>query len=213
MDRRFRLSNGQEAGPCTPSSSCRPLNDPRSDIRLVELARRGDRDAFRRIVERHQDAVAATVIGMLGPGDEADDVGQETFIRLYMSLGAFRGDSALRTYLTKIAMNLSLNALKRRKRQAQRVAALDAGAGEQHSDPSPSPHGRLEGLEARQAVRSAIDELDEKHRSIVVLRMLRGLSTKETAATLGLPEGTVLSRLSRAMKKLEARLQPWTEAQ
>ena len=99
-----------------------------SDSALIVRARRGDARAFRTIVERYQEAVARTVIGMLGPGDEADDVGQETFIRLHGSLNRFRGDAGLKTYLTKIAMNLSLNALKRRKRQRGRLVSLTDGA-------------------------------------------------------------------------------------
>jgi RNA polymerase sigma-70 factor (ECF subfamily) len=186
------------------------LSHAESDFRLVDLAKKGDRDAFRRIVERHEAAVAAVVIGMLGTGDEADDVGQETFVRFYRSLSKFRGDAALRTYLSRIAMNLSLNALKRRKKEAGRTLRLgsepDAPA---FADPQMGPERILERDEIQRAVRAAIQGLDEKHRSVVSLRMLQGMSTKEAAEVLGLPEGTVLSRLSRAMKKLEAELEPW----
>ena len=86
-----------------------------TDRALTDRAREGDEAAFRTLVTRYESRVAATVVGMLGPGDEADDVGQETFIRFYQALGKFRGEAALITYLTRIAMNLSLNAIKRRQ--------------------------------------------------------------------------------------------------
>ncbi|RMH54101.1 MAG: sigma-70 family RNA polymerase sigma factor, partial [Bacteroidetes bacterium] len=88
-----------------------------SDETLVARARQGDEQAFRNLVERYESTVAATVIGMLGAGPEAEDVGQETFIRFYRALHQFRGEAAVGTYLTRIAINLSLNALKRRRRR------------------------------------------------------------------------------------------------
>ncbi len=85
----------------------------------------GDEEAFRCLVERYEGAVAATVIGMLGPGGEVDDVGQEVFVRFYRALDRFRGDSSLKTYLTRIAINLSLNELKRRRRWLDRFRSRD----------------------------------------------------------------------------------------
>ena len=96
------------------------MNDIISDDELIAAARVGDDRAFALLVDRYESVVAATVIGMLGPGDEADDVGQETFIRFHRALDAFRGESSLKTYLVHIAMNLSLNALKRQRRSLLR---------------------------------------------------------------------------------------------
>jgi RNA polymerase sigma-70 factor (ECF subfamily) len=181
-----------------------------ADHELMERARAGDERAFRELVERYEPAVAAVVVGMLGPGDDADDVGQETFIRFYRSLGSFRGEASLKTYLRKIAVNLSLNALKRRRRFAFRFLSRDRAQG-----PLPEPPVVMDGLverhDARARVRAAIDRLGPKHRPVVVLRMMDGCSTRETAEILGLPEGTVLSRLSRAMRQLEDELRPWME--
>jgi RNA polymerase sigma-70 factor (ECF subfamily) len=177
----------------------------RTDNQLIEEARGGDALAFRSLVERYEDVVAAVVIGMLGPGDEADDVGQETFIRFYRSLDQFRGEASLKTYVSRIAMNLSLNALKRRKRSLDRWAALD-------DQPEPgddrTPETGHERRERILAVRRAIAGLSDKHRPVVVLRMVEGYSTRETADILGVPEGTVLSRLARALKRLETVLAP-----
>jgi RNA polymerase sigma-70 factor, ECF subfamily len=181
-----------------------------SDDQLLERARAGDHAAFRVIVLRYEGAVAATVVGMLGAGDEADDVGQETFIRFYRSLGHFRGDSALGTYLRRIAMNLSLNALKRRRRFSLRFSSRDRDRVADTADPASVPD--LEAAELNAHVRAAIEQLGPRHRPVVVLRMIEGLSVKETAEILGLPEGTILSRLSRALQQLEPLLARYMEA-
>ncbi|HET7230505.1 MAG TPA: sigma-70 family RNA polymerase sigma factor [Longimicrobium sp.] len=181
-----------------------------ADHELVQLARDGDERAFRELVDRYEPAVAAVVVGMLGPGDDADDVGQETFIRFYRALGSFRGEASLKTYLRKIAMNLSLNALKRRRRFAFRFLSRDR-AGEPLPEPPVMMEGDPEQREAQARVRAAIDRLGPRHRPVVVLRMMDGCSTRETAEILGLPEGTVLSRLSRAMRQLEDELRPYVE--
>ena len=166
---------------------------------LVRAARAGDDEAFREIVRRHEPAVARTVIGMLGNTPEADDVGQETFIRFYRALPVFRGESTVATYLTRIAINLSLNELKRRKRMAGRLSAKPV---EEHGNIADEKQD-VSGIMERERVRRAIDQLDEKSRSVVVLRLMDGYSTEETSRILKIPVGTVLSRLSRAQMKLK----------
>lgn len=190
-----------------PVTAPEPMTNDRSDAELLEGARRGDDSAFRRLVVRYEGVVAATVIGMLGRGADADDVGQETFIRFYGALERYRGESSLKTYLVRIAMNLSLNALHRRRRGLLRFVSRD----EQRSLPEPSiePTTLEDEEERREVVRAAIMRLTPNHRAVVVLRMLQSLSTRETAHALGVPEGTVLSRLSRAMKELEVMLTPY----
>ena len=142
---------------------------------------------------------------MLGDGPEADDVGQETFIRFYKALDTFRGDSSVKTYLTRIAINLSLNTLKRRKRLRERHVRRE----DMREAELPTESMGIEESERVRLVREAVQQLDPKHRAIVVLRMLEGYSTKETAELLDLPQGTVLSRLARGMKKLEAVLKQY----
>ena len=184
------------------------MDDGASDRDLLERARAGEERAFRILVERYELAVASVVIAMLGRGEEAEDVGQETFIRFYRSIDRFRGDAALGTYLTRIAINLSLNALKRRNRLAARFLSRDE-ARALPAEPATEGGEEIERRERERLVRRAIGRLDAKHRAVVVLRMIEGYSTRETAAILDLPEGTVLSRLSRAMRKLEAELEPY----
>jgi DNA-directed RNA polymerase specialized sigma24 family protein len=88
----------------------------RTDKELIGESSLGSHDAFKELVRRYEDRVAATVIGMVGSGPEAEDIGQEVFVRFYKHLDQFRGEAKLITYLTRIAINLSLNALRRRKR-------------------------------------------------------------------------------------------------
>ena len=188
--------------------------NPASDADLIALARAGDDRAFAMLVDRYEGAVAATVIGMLGRGDDADDVGQETFIRFHRALGNFRGESSLKTYLVHIAMNLSLNALKRRRRSLLRFVSHDDDEDNLADRPEPrvGPSGDVDAAELHEFVRAAVARLGEKHRAVVVLRLFHEFSTRETAELLGLPEGTVLSRLSRAMKELESQLRPYVRA-
>jgi RNA polymerase sigma-70 factor (ECF subfamily) len=181
-----------------------------SDAELIARARAGDDRAFAEIVERYEGVVAATAVGMLGDGDEADDVGQETFIRFHRALGSFRGDSSLKTYLVHIAMNLSLNALRRRRRILARFVSRDETEIDAPS-PNAGPDGEVDASELRAFVRAAVRGLGERHRAVVVLRMFQECSTRETATILGVPEGTVLSRLSRALEELERRLAPYVQ--
>ena len=178
-----------------------------SDLALIARARVGDARAFRVLVERYEPVVASVVIGMMGSGDDADDVGQETFIRFHAALSQFRGDSTVSTYLRKIAMNLSLNALKRRTRDQSRLVRRDLAITPLHELSVAAID--MEQQERRDAVRRAVAQLGEKQRSVVVLRLLEGLSTNETADALQLPPGTVMSRLSRGMRELAQRLAPF----
>ena len=171
---------------------------------LITAAREGDHEAFKKLIKRHESRVAATVIGMLGQCEEAEDVGQETFIRFYKSLKKFRGESSLATYLTRIAINLSLNELKRRQRRSSLF--FQKPIEEVHDLPDRKA-GHWQ--EDKEIVQRAIQNLERKFRSVVVLRLIDGYSTEETAEILSIPVGTVLSRLSRAQKKLKELLTPY----
>jgi len=171
---------------------------------LLDKARSGDHSAFKELVQKHEHQVASTVIGMLGQTAEADDIGQETFIRFYRSLHRFRGDSSVGTYLTRIAINLCLNEIKRRKRNKH----LTSSNSNIDIDAFPDTKRKNEKKEARTIVQQAIQQLDPKFRTVVVLRLIDGYTSKETSKILKLPIGTVLSRLARAQIKLKTILTP-----
>ena len=158
------------------------------------------------LVNRHQAAVGRAVIRMLGPGDDADDVAQETFIRFHRALAEFRGDAELGTYLTRIAINLSLNALRRRKWQLRRFVRRDIAATDSIQEPHVLPSEDVLTLERRAQLENALGKLNDEQRAVVVLRMLEEYSTRETAEMLRVPEGTVMSRLTRALANMQHHL-------
>ncbi len=166
---------------------------------LVKASLDGDKKAFGEIVTRYQKMVARTVKGMLGDSAFAEDVGQEVFIKLYHSLSEFRGEAKLSTYIQKIAVNMTLNEIKRRKRFFSLFS--QKGNNEMYEYEIPD-HFNEERKETKEIVNKALLCLDPKFRIIVTMRMLQGYSTKETAELLNLPLGTVLSRLSRAQEQL-----------
>jgi RNA polymerase sigma-70 factor (ECF subfamily) len=166
---------------------------------LLKAALDGDKKAFGEIVTRYQKMVARTVKGMLGDSVFAEDIGQEVFIKLYYSLSEFRGEAKLSTYIQKIAVNLTLNEIKRRKRFFSMFS--QKGNNEMYEFEI-ADHDTEERKEASEIVNKALMAMDPKFRIIVTMRMLQGYSTKETAEILDLPLGTVLSRLSRAQEQL-----------
>ena len=170
-----------------------------SDEVLIQDARKGDMDAFKRLVIKYEQQVAATVIGMLGQGPVAEEVGQDVFIRFYRSLNQFQGKSTLGTYLTRIAINLSLNALKKRKRNQKLGLSNPLESGSWEPTDGKEQEKRRD---INEWVQFALQKLRPEFRSVVVLRLIDGYSTEETAKLLNIPTGTVLSRLARGQKKM-----------
>lgn len=175
-----------------------------TDQELIAAARDGDDGAFKELVVRYEPVVAATVIGMLGNSPEAEDVGQETFIRFYRALGSFRGDSSVKTYITRIAMNQAINEIRKRQRSRRVFSSTPAGELPDIPDDRPAHDAGPD----RELIERAMRKLDDDFRAVVVLRLIDGYSTAETAEILDIPVGTVLSRLSRAQKKLKSLLRP-----
>ncbi len=175
-----------------------------NEIELVKASLAGDKKAFGLIVNRYQKMVARTVKGMLGDSVFAEDIGQEVFIKLYYSLSEFRGDAKLSTYIQKIAVNLTLNEIKRRKRF---FSMFSSKGNNEMYEFEVADIDTEERREASEIVNKALLAMDPKFRIIITMRMLQGYSTKETAEILDLPLGTVLSRLSRAQEQLRTILE------
>ncbi len=168
-----------------------------SDDVLIEKSKTGDMAAFKVLINRYEGKIAGITKSMLGHTVEAEDVGQEVFIRFYEGMEKFRGDSQLSTYLVRIAMNLSLNEIKKRKRNLLRFVALDGTAQEKQSE---------DANDLKDQLAYEINRLDADFRAVVTLRLVEGYTTQETSELLGIPLGTVLSRLARAQKKLQLAL-------
>lgn len=177
-----------------------------NDAQILSELRNGNDAVFRDLIKKYEGLISATIIGMIGQCSEVDDIGQEVFVRFYKALDKFRGDSSIGTYLTRIAINLSLNEIKRRKRRSQLFLHSDDQLAE-YEDKDSNP----EKDENREFIQRAIQELSPKFRSVIVLRLIDGYSTEETAKILKVPIGTILSRLARAQQKLKELLSPMLE--
>ncbi|OFY77337.1 MAG: hypothetical protein A2V46_07515 [Bacteroidetes bacterium RBG_19FT_COMBO_42_7] len=172
----------------------------KSENELVKASLGGDKQAFGEIVTRYQNMVARTVKGMLGDSVFSEDIGQEVFIKLFYSLSEFRGEAKLSTYIQKIAINLTLNEIKRRKRF---FSMFSQKGNNEMFEYEVADHDTQQKKEASELVSKALMRMDPKFRIIVAMRMLQGYSTRETAEILDLPLGTVLSRLSRAQEQMK----------
>jgi RNA polymerase sigma-70 factor, ECF subfamily len=182
------------------------------DGALVEAAAAGSRDAFDELVRRHQAAIVSLVRALTAGRGDPEDVAQEVFVRAWRSLRGFRGDSTFRTWLHTVAINVVRTSQSRNARLLR--VFLPAGG----RDPDAAPPDRASGeepvdsaLARRQMVERALAALPDDLRVAVTLRDLQGLDYKEIAAALGVPIGTVESRIFRARRRLKPLLAPLME--
>jgi len=184
------------------------------DRALVRAAQRGDEKAFRQLVERYQRRVVQLALGMTKDPDEAMDIAQETFVKVHRYLPSFKGDSSFFTWTYRIAMNLCLDA-QRRKGRAERVDLEQGDEAELEAamDPPSSalagPQRQTLNAELRGKIEDALASLSENHRAILILRELEGLSYEELAKVLGIRKGTVMSRLFHARLKMQNKLREY----
>jgi RNA polymerase sigma-70 factor (ECF subfamily) len=185
----------------------RPEESPvEPDGVLIERFRRGESEAFDAIVARYRRDIYRIAFRMAGTHDDADDIAQETFLRAYRALPSFRGDSALRTWLYRIALNLAINATRSvaSRRAGERALAEEekhASAGHERSV-EPDGDRRLVARERADRVREAVRSLPPKQRQVVVLRMYEELQFNEIAELVGSPIGTVKANFFHAMNNL-----------
>ena len=181
-----------------------------SDWELVQRTRRGDHGAFRVLVERYQRRIAALALGMVRNRDDALDIAQDTFTKVYQHLDRFKGDSAFYTWLYRIAVNLCMDHRRRTTKQAEVSLETD----ERAEGPLPVPDGprpdqpfeRARDAEIARRVRVAMRELTPEHRAVILLREVEGLSYAEISEVLDCPKGTVMSRLHYARRQMQVRL-------
>jgi RNA polymerase sigma-70 factor (ECF subfamily) len=180
---------------------------------LVERCRQGDPQAFARLVALHEGMVFNLAARLIGDAEEAKDVAQDVFLQVYRTLGRFEGRSSHKTWIYRIVVNQCHNRhrwWRRRKKDCSRPldeltpadqARLVAGDRGQAS-----PYEEVRRRERAGRVQAALLGLSFDHRAILLLREVEELSCEAIAATLGIPEGTVKSRLARAREALRARL-------
>jgi len=178
------------------------------DEEVVARAQRGDHEAFRVLVERYQGRAYGLALRILRDEEKARDAVQDAFIKVYGSLRRFEGRSSFYTWLYRLVFNQCLDH-KRKDKSGRHVEWEDERHGEALvADPStvggvPGPEDALERAELRAALASAIAELPDDARETLLLREVEGLRYAEIAKALGIPKGTVMSRLHYARKRLQ----------
>lgn len=187
-----------------------------NDAYLVERALDNDLAAFEKLVSRYQSKIVSYATRMLSDADEAEDVAQEAFVKAYRSLESFRGASSFSTWLYRIATNLCIDRVRKRKRSPQQAYSLDEPmdkdeerGGRDVPDDSGEPSKNIEREELKAQVRQTVAEMPEKLRSVLVMCDIQGMSYDDIAGVLDCPIGTVKSRLFHARADLARRMRPY----
>jgi RNA polymerase sigma-70 factor (ECF subfamily) len=174
--------------------------DAAAEAGWLEQARRGDDEAFARLVEAYQVPVFNLCFRILGEAAEAEDASQETFLRAYRSLSSYDPQRKLSSWLLSIASHHCIDRLRRRRLVS--LPLEDLGPAEDPADPGPGPEASLADEERRQAVRRLLDQLAPQDRAAIVLRYWYDLPVEEIGETLGLSVSAVKSRLHRARRTM-----------
>ncbi len=171
--------------------------------KLIELARQGDHAAFEQLVDRYQKPVYHQALRLLSNPEDAADVTQEVFLKVWKGLPVFRGASSFATWLYRLTDNAAIDLLRReKKRRSDASLDDDEGSLTLPPDPAPTPHRAVERKELQQALSNGLAQLTEEHRSVLVMREVNGLSYEEIGRVLDLTPGTVKSRIARARTAL-----------
>ena len=172
-----------------------------SEAVLIARAQQGDRGAYSDLVRRHSSSVINLVYRMCGDLALAQDAAQEAFIKAWLNLPSYRPQGSFKSWLTRIAINTALDALRR-----QPLLNSDGVENLQLRDPQPDPEDHLINKQQAELVQQAVMSLPPASRSVLVLREYEGFSYQEIAVVLDIPTGTVMSRLNYARGLLREKL-------
>ena len=183
-----------------------------NEKRLIRKLRRRDETAFALLVRQHQGRIFNLCFRMLGNSAEAEDVAQDVFVKAFMAIESFRGDSMIGTWLYRIGINLCKNRLKYLSRRQHGTKSTLEDVPERAfsrqenqrtvGEQAPRPDQALEGSRAESRVQRALSRVDPQFRELLVLRDIQGLPYGDIMKITGLAEGTVKSRLHRARSAL-----------
>lgn len=212
------VSSNDTSHSAAPLSSASNSAGDSGDKALVERCKNGNVNAFDEIVARHQDAIYTLCFYHLRDADDAADAAQVTFVRAWRGLKGFRGESALRTWLHRIALNVINDTASRRSKNPLPMSSLQSVSDDEDEmppleavDSAPLPEARFHAQAQRRAVQNALAILPSHHRDVLVLFDVQGHPYEEVAAILELPLGTVKSRLNRARIALRNALEECRE--
>jgi RNA polymerase sigma-70 factor (ECF subfamily) len=190
------------------------------DLTLVKRVRSGDQRAFKLLVERYQRKVYAVALGMLKDKEEAMDVSQEAFVKVYKYLDHFKGDASFYTWLYRITVNICIDIIRKRAGAGGEAVEFDetlpmdvseANIGALGSRLGTNPQKSALRRELAEKIQEALASVPEKHRAILLLREVEGMSYEDLSRTLDIPKGTVMSRLFHARAKVQKILSQYLE--
>lgn len=181
------------------------------ETRLARLARKGDQGAFAELVDLYKDKMYHLGFRMLGNKQEAEDMVQETFLRVYLNLDRYDESQKFSTWIYRIGTNLCIDRLRKRKPNYSLDAEVSEGEGMDwygmlpSDDPTPEEHFVLS--ETQESIRKAIDGMPDKYKSAIVLRYLHDLSLQEISDILEIPVTTVKTRVHRGREFLRKKME------
>ncbi len=189
-----------------------PKDGHEPELALVERAAKGDREAYRVLVEKYQNRVYSLVLSMTKSREDAEDIVQESFVKAYLSLKNFRGDSSFYTWIYRVAYNMAIDFQRRNSRRGEVLSSPKLNEDGQESRAleavatDGNPEESAERKQLAESLGKAMSQLSEEHRTVVMLREVDGMSYSEIADVLGLSQGTVMSRIHYAKKYLQKAL-------
>lgn len=197
------------------------VDEDAQDLQLVEAIRRGDTQAWAKLITKHQDRVYATCVRMVHNRDLAADLAQDSFVKIIQGIGSFDGRAKFSTWMTRVVMNVCLSKLRSEKLrrhaslermgQTTQTGDLEAARPQFEQTREPAAHAGVEEHEDRERVLTALRYLDPEHRAVLILCDCRGLPYEQIADVLGVAVGTVKSRLFRARNALREAVEALAE--
>ncbi len=183
-----------------------------TDIEIIRLILQGEKEKYRLLMEKYQPLIFRTCLGFVHNKDDSDDLTQEVFVQAYQSLSSFKGEAAFSTWLYRIAVNASLNRMRKSKKKSilqyfKSIPGAEKEIQDQFVNEAPeNPEEILISKEYSDWLRIALDSLPENQRTAIVLSKYDDLPQKEIAEIMGITEGAVEALLQRAKKNLRERL-------
>lgn len=207
-----RAPRGVNSPPAEASNREVRRREAEEDRDLIVRAQKGDQAAFRLLVERHQRRAFAIAMGLVRDENDARELVQDAFLRVYKGLGSFQGSSSFFTWLYRIVTNLAIDLMRKPGRRDQELADGQASTEDESDFPLVA---RIDGADPLDVVRrreiagriqTALDALPPYHRGVILMREVEGMSYEEMAEAMGVSKGTIMSRLFHARQKLQRAL-------